>query len=473
MAALILVAGPTVLAFFSGGFFEKPRLIAGLGAWALAAIAALVGNRPLPSSRAGITAIVGLVLLAAWTAVSYTWAPLGSRAQGDIQRLLLYVGFFVAATALLRGEVARRWLEPGLAAGALVVIGYALSARMLPGVLTFNQSQSAEGRLEQPLTYWNATGCLAALGTVLCLRIAADFSRPRGVRAAAAGAGVPLILGTYLSYSRGSLLALGVGVGILLLLAPVAGDQAKAIAAIGLAGALASLCASFLPAVNSLPRGTVGSQGEGLLMLLVTVVLAAGAALVAARATHGSPAQRFAGRLRAPVVVLLLVVVGAGGLAAVASLENSPIARTAGSPTSATRFGSADSVRYAYWGVALDSFTAHPIEGVGSGGFAVEWRRQPHRAEAAVDAHSLYLETLGELGIVGAVALATFLAGLGAAGARLYARDPGPATGPAAALLAFAVHAGLDWDWEMPALTGIALLLGAALVAWGEQPVPA
>jgi hypothetical protein len=34
----------------------------------------------------------------------------------------------------------------------------------------------------------------------------------------------------------------------------------------------------------------------------------------------------------------------------------------------------------------------------------------------------------------------------------------------AAVLAAFAVHAGLDWDWEMPAVSLIPLILAAAVL---------
>jgi hypothetical protein len=36
-------------------------------------------------------------------------------------------------------------------------------------------------------------------------------------------------------------------------------------------------------------------------------------------------------------------------------------------------------------------------------------------------------------------------------------------------MAAWAVHAGLDWDWEMPAVTLPALALGAAAIAWSEE----
>src|SRR5947208_2833494 len=83
------------------------------------------------------------------------WAPLYAPATQAVQRDLLYLGVLLAAAALLRTPAARRAAEPALAAGTVVVIGYALSERLLPGVIQFAHSGAALGRLEQPLTYWN------------------------------------------------------------------------------------------------------------------------------------------------------------------------------------------------------------------------------------------------------------------------------------------------------------------------------
>ena len=47
-ARLLLLAGPTVLAFFSGGYFDGPRAWAGFGAWLVVALGLLVAPGALP-----------------------------------------------------------------------------------------------------------------------------------------------------------------------------------------------------------------------------------------------------------------------------------------------------------------------------------------------------------------------------------------------------------------------------------------
>ena len=59
-AAACLLAGPTVLAFFSGGFFAEPRLIAAIVAWALVLALAATGESPLPRGLPGALALGGL-----------------------------------------------------------------------------------------------------------------------------------------------------------------------------------------------------------------------------------------------------------------------------------------------------------------------------------------------------------------------------------------------------------------------------
>ncbi|HEV3054274.1 MAG TPA: hypothetical protein VGX45_06430, partial [Solirubrobacteraceae bacterium] len=68
-ARAVLLAGPTAIAFFTGGYFDSPREVAGVIAWLLVAVAVIVVPRSLPRGPGGRLAIVGLVLLAIWTLV--------------------------------------------------------------------------------------------------------------------------------------------------------------------------------------------------------------------------------------------------------------------------------------------------------------------------------------------------------------------------------------------------------------------
>ena len=463
-----LIALPTVLAFFSGGFFDEPRIIAATLVWILVVIAAILTPRPLPVSTPGRLAVAGLCLLCLWTAASITWAPLGGRAQDDLQRLLLYTGYFISAVALLRGAGVRRAIEPALVLGAFVVVAYGLSERLLPDLVELEQSTTSDGRLEQPLTYWNAFGIVAGIGLILAVRLAGDPERTTGVRMAAAGVAVPLGLGVYLTFARGVLAAVAVGLVLLVALAPALRVQLRSALVVVGAAALASLVANNLTTVKSLGER---DAGEGLLMLAALVLLALTAAIVTVRPSAGAvqvpalPTARPAAIVGTGVIVLVI-----GGLV-FAAFEGRPEGASPASGATAARLGSIDSNRYRYWEVAGTTFSEHPIQGAGSGGFAVDWLKLEDRADAAVDAHSLYLETAAELGFVGLLFLLAFMGGVAAAGVKLYRLDPRAAAGPAAALAAWALHAGLDWDWEMPAVTLPALILAAALVAWSEEVV--
>jgi O-antigen ligase len=143
---------------------------------------------------------------------------------------------------------------------------------------------------------------------------------------------------------------------------------------------------------------------------------------------------------------------------------------SAGGGRGASRLASTESHRYDYWRVAAGAFAHHPVRGLGASGFRVEWLRKRDIPEPVGDVHSLYLETAAELGVVGLALLALFLGGVAACIRRLAHADPLLVAGPAAALAVWAVQAGVDWIWEMPAYTLVAIVLAAALVAWQEAP---
>lgn len=471
-AAAVLLAGPTVLAFFSGGYFDGPRFVATITAWVLVLVVAVVAPRPLPESVPGRIALAGLVLIAAWTGASISWAPLSEPAMDSLVRLLLYLGALVAAVGLMRERMSLRAVEPTLALGATIVIGYGLAGRLLPDLIELNQSVRALGRLEQPITYWNAEGALAAIGLVLCARLAGTGSRPVAMRILAAAGCAPLGLGLHLSYSRGAIAAALVGLVVLLAAAP-SWSQLRAVGiALGV-GLGAAVAGAAFPGVASL-AGSIGErQADGVIVLgiLVALMLAAGFAQALACSTEGrAPAEtgRLAIASRLPAVAAACVAVGLAGLV-VAGLSEQGDADELSKRTGISRLASADSRRYDYWRVALDAFAENPFRGLGSGGFRAEWVRERPVRESALEVHSLPLEMATELGLPGLLGFAMLVGGVALAGRRSLQRHPELAPGACAALAVWGLHATIDWDWQIPAVTLPAIVLAGAVIAASES----
>jgi len=467
VAAACLLGGPTVLAFFSGGYYAGPRLIAALVAWALVLALALAGPAPLPRGTPGRLVLGGLAALAGWSAVSLAWAPLGGPAIESVLRLVLYVGALLIAVAALRGRRALRAVEPALGGGAALVIAYGLSGRLLPGLVELDRSRSAGGRLEQPITYWNGEGALAAVGFILCARVAGDATRPVALRAAAAAATAPLGAGIYLTYSRG---ALAVAVLGLVMLVAVARSRAQLRAAVValIGGALACAACAAFPGVASLEGALGEREREGAIALVLLALIAAAAALVTARRlrlTPGPDTLPWAGRLGSVAAAIVAAV--ALGLV-VGGLSERPSAAQLAAGAQAKRLASVSSNRYEYWRVGLASFTDHPLGGLGAGGFRVRWLQERSIPEGVRDVHSLELEAAAELGLVGLAALLALLAGAITAAVAALRRARAAAAGPCAAALAWLLHASIDWDWQLPAVALPALVLCGALVVLAE-----
>jgi O-Antigen ligase len=119
--------------------------------------------------------------------------------------------------------------------------------------------------------------------------------------------------------------------------------------------------------------------------------------------------------------------------------------------------------RVRYWEIAWDDFRDHPWLGSGAGTFGDYLLTHDPTAPFSRTAHSLYLQSLAELGPLGlALVLVTVAVPLVALAAARR-RDPLVATA-AAGYTAFVIHAGIDWDWEIPAVTLAGFFCGAGLL---------
>jgi hypothetical protein len=463
--ACALLAAPSFTAFRSGGYGVKTQLIVAGVLFGLLALAVLAAPWPPLPGGLPLAALAALVGLAVWAGISVGWARAEEAAVHDVDRLALYCAAFGLGLAVMRVPAVRRATPVVLLAGILVVSLYALAGRFLPDLV--DQRTNAV-RLSQPLTYWNALGLFAGFGTLIGVAIAGDRTRGRAWRAVACAAAVPCGLASVLTLSRGASVALLVGLAVCVVVRggratlTAAGCALAAIVALGVA-------LSAFPDVLSLTSDRDAQVSQGAIFtpiaLLVTVAAGVGfALLLRTRAAAVDLRLRPAARV-AVTVAAVLVVLGAAIAIAGTGTESTDVPRTA------ARITRVETDRGHYWRVALDAFSRHPVNGIGTGSFAVEWTRERGRDQAARDAHSLYVETLAELGIVGALLLLAFVGTLGAGtlrAARNAPRDTSVAAA-AAVVAAFVVHAGLDWDWEMPSVVLVPLILGAAALSKRQQ----
>ncbi len=458
----MLLAGPTVLAFFSGGYPVEPQLLGAAVAFVVLGAAIAVSPWP-PVKGRGLVALGALAGYAAWTCASISWAPIRNAAADETAQAVLYAAAFAGALVTMRDPLVRRWAAPALLAGITLVAVYALAGRLLPELITTEVSFRSGSRLQQPLTYWNALGLLMDFGLLLGLCVCSDPDRSRRLRAAAGAATLPCAAVLFLTFSRGSLIALAAGYVALLLARPARAALASGLIVL-VAGAVLAGALQLFPAVLDLGHSASEQTAQGTALV---AILALGMAAVAAAVWRMSRAEALSTPLdpsrnaRLAIAGLSVAAVfGIGWLIVDSSETTKPL------PSSKGRLTTIATNRADYWRVALDALGDHPVKGAGAASFRVEWRRERKSDESALDAHSLYIETLGELGLVGGLLLLTFLvtALASVSGRGLGEADP-LRTAAAACLIAFLVHVALDWTWEFPAVTLIPLLLVAGVMA--------
>lgn len=489
VAAVALIACLLLgLAFRQGGYF--PPAFTAAGTIALAGLTVLLvvrGGRLRPAPRA-LVAFALLGLLALWTGVSQAWSPVAGVPRLDMQRGMLYLALFGLGLCAANGRSQARVVVWTLLGVLFVVAGAGLLSRLQPALLSDPaiSPPSFKERLNYPLGYWNGFGALAAVGVVLALGLAADVRSRAWLRAGAVGAASVMLVALYLSLSRGAWLALIAGLLVLVALAPRRGAQ---LVAIGLALAAGCVAVLRLQAHPLLLDGSKdgAAQGGAFTPELAAIVAATVAAAWILAVVPVAERLRSAGRVALVSVALVVIAVPlAGAFVRGASGETRTGAAVgaAGSWVSGqwhdfmepsvplaesgqARLLSARGSRSDAYRVALEGFRAAPLLGEGAGSFEPRWMRSRTSTETLRDAHSLVLGTMTELGLVGLLLLLGFLGAVGSAAARCRrgrgALRRSHAAAVIAALLVWLVHACIDWDWEMPILTGSVLVLAATL----------
>ncbi|HTU78170.1 MAG TPA: O-antigen ligase family protein [Solirubrobacteraceae bacterium] len=399
-----------------------------LGAGVIVAAAVLLaprGARGYGAWPAGL-----LLAFTALSALSIVWSVQPDYSWQDAGRLLAYSGVFAAGVALVR-ILPERFpaILGGLALAAVVVCGYSLASKVFPASL---DPADAYARLNQPYGYWNAVGLSAAMGVICCLWLGARRSGHALLRALAYPA-VGLLLSTLvLSYSRGALAALAIGLLLWFGAVPLR-LRSAALLIVGGLGAAALIAWDFsqnaltAEAVPLAERTSAGHQLGALLLAMLVALTLAGVAIgfITGRAAPSSRARRRAGAaLCGAIVLAVLALVGAlahsqrgftGTISHDLGALTNPNAKPP--PNTAGRLTAVASVRARYWKEALQVFKAHPALGAGAEGYRTAHLRYETETLQVRHAHGFVVQTLADLGLAGlALMLALLVTWMVAAG---------------------------------------------------------
>jgi O-antigen ligase len=479
-AALALLPGALIVffGFNGGGYFPGTVGFAALVVSQMIAVRVLVVEDPFAGFSRPLAAVTTVMaLFTGWVLASGLWSDAQDRALIEFDRALLYLLLLVLMGLLPRRAYRVVWLVRASALGAVAVCSAGLISRVLPHVWHTSPGVSNQ-RLSFPLTYWNALGILATVGLLLTLGLTTSDRESRMSRALAAAA-APILAATLLfTFSRGAIAVALLGALVYLVMA-----RQRAL----LAGALAILpptVVSVVVAYGADELATVHpatargvAQGKDVALAVALCALVAGVAryLLAPldrRMSRVSVSASVRRRMRTAAAVTVVVAVAialvAGGGSWLSDKYHGFI-KGGATPTSDLRARLSDpssNGRTDHWRAALDGFSAQPFHGTGAGTYQFTWTLHRRQVFDVVDAHGLYFEVLSELGVVGLILLLTVIVAILVTFAR---RARGLNRGYYAALfaagLAWAIHAGADWDWEMPAVTAWFFAVGGAALA--------
>jgi hypothetical protein len=480
------------LALSNGGYDTVVRSQVGIAVWWIVLLGALAGIMPTRLGLAAWVAVGLLAGLALWTGLAIGWSESAERSALELGRLAAYLGVLVLAIALQERAAARHTIN-GLACAIGLVSVLAVLSRLHPQVFPTNDqlaflSEDSSRKLSYPLNYWNALAAFAAIGVPLLTAIAVGARTLVGQAVAAAT--LPLsALCVYLTVSRGGALALAVGLVVFLAFAPM---RLPAVGTLVVAGAGATILVSAASQREALQSGvdSASAIGEGNELLWLALIVCAGVAalqvaigLAARHLTRPAllaPSRRaMAARTFAVLTIAVVLAVAAGAPAAIderwQEFKAPPGTVAANSDDVFSRLQSTEGTgRYQFWSAALDAQESAPWKGIGPGTFEFWWARNGTLGDFVRDAHSLYFETLAETGLVGLALLAAFFALLGGLAVVRALRAPPELrlwlAAAAGGLAVFLVSAALEWVWEMAAIAGVVLALGAVIIAGRDDP---
>ena len=304
--------------------------------------------------------------------------------------------------------------------GASIVCLAGLISRVLPHLWPTPSDVSNE-RLGFPVTYWNALGLLAAIGALLAFHTTADLGERRSARVIAAGV-VPLLATTlFFTFSRGAIATGTIGFVIYVVVGRPRAFFAAAASTLPTTAVLLLIAyhANLLDTTDPTTPAAVVQGHHVALAAAICALVSIGLRMALAlrldpylRARRGRPwvpATTRNSLLAGGVIVAVGIALALGAPHAIShdwhrffsgatpTGEKGDLRERLTDPS--------DNGRTELWTVALHAFSRQRLRGYGAGMYATLWARNRPMFSFAVNAHSLYLQAMAELGLLGLLLL--------------------------------------------------------------------
>lgn len=481
---LITFALTTYLALSGGGYDVVVRSEVGIVVWWLVLLGIIIGVLPRP--RVGLRMLGPALLLLAflgWTWLAMGWTGNQEQTLLEVGRVATYCGVLILGICLLGRQPPRAYLY-GIATGIALVSALAVLSKLAPSLFPRDPTARfyATTRLRYPFDYSDGVGEFAAIGVPLLLYVATSARTIWG-RAIGAGALPVTLLCVAMTVSRGGILGGAVGLIVFFALAPDRLPRLLTGAVTGVGTLVLFLALLHRRGLTDQLFGAApANQRHSMLILVIVVCVAVGviqAALAVVGLRYKRPGwtrvgarpARVIGVIVAGVVAIGVVAFFASGAAHHLWVQFKEPSAPARSSTYARLLSVAGSHRYQYWQVAVHAFNSAPFKGIGPGNFQFYWSQHQTLGEHVLNAHSLWIETLAELGIIGLVLLAGFFLWtlVGGAVRALRSGYAGRSllVAGVAGVASFCAAAAFDWAWQMGVIGVVAMLL-SAICLWGE-----
>jgi hypothetical protein len=502
VASAALAAAFVAIALLAAGGNELSRqtlieeiLIIGCGAFA--AIGVAYGR----SGHNGRGSLLLFGLLALLCALSVLWSIAPDVTWVEANRTFAYFAVFAA------GVVAGRLFPGGYAVLLRAVLGavavltlYALASRVWPEQL--GGATEIYARISEPFGYWNAVGVTAALGVVPALWLGARRSGHQPANALAYPLMGWLYMAMFLSFSRGSLIAAGLGALVWFAFVPLRLRSLPVLVAPALATAPVLAWAlgkdEFTKdGIDASVRATVGPE-FGLIVIVVSLLLLAIGLAIAYQERDWIPSFRLRRRagvtavaiaLAIPLLLLTSVAMSSRGLPGTVSARwHELTSESASTPGGPQRLIRASSTRGRYWRQAGRVFGDVPVTGTGAGTFGIARLRYRKDQLVAQHAHGFIAQTAADLGALGLLVILAFTGAWFISAARTTGverhsrrREGAPSHWDADRIamcalalgaLVYAFQSAIDWTWFVPGPTVMAILMAGYVAGRGPAPQP-